>query len=84
MAVGGNPHQDRVEHGNPSAAEMVAASVRRTQDRMARPFATCRSSATPHPEHRSEFMIERDVKRVGWTRACAVVRTSICSAPCQT
>ena len=57
-----------------SAMEMVAASkMRRTQDRMAasRPFADMILQVVGHlaranPEHRSEFMIERDVKRVGY------------------
>ena len=57
-----------------SAMEMVAASkMRRTQDRMAasRPFADKILQVVGHlaranPEHRSEFMIERDVKRVGY------------------
>ena len=57
-----------------SAMEMVAASkMRRTQDRMAssRPYAEKVLQMVGHlahanPEYRSTFMIERDVKRVGY------------------
>ena len=57
-----------------SAMEMVAASkMRRTQDRMAssRPYAEKVLQMVGHlahanPEYRSTFMIERDVKRIGY------------------
>lgn len=57
-----------------SAMEMVAASkMRRTQDRMAssRPYSDRILQMVGHlahanPEYRSEFMIERPVKRVGY------------------
>jgi F-type H+-transporting ATPase subunit gamma len=56
------------------AMEMVAASkMRRAQDRMAgtRPYATKIKNvighlAMAHPEYQHPFMIERDVKRVGF------------------
>lgn len=57
-----------------SAMEMVAASkMRRTQDRMAesRPYAEKIRQVVGHlahanPEHRSVYMTEREVKRVGY------------------
>lgn len=57
-----------------SAMEMVAASkMRRTQDRMAasRPYSDKILQMVGHlahanPEYRSEFMIERPVKRIGY------------------
>ena len=57
-----------------SAMEMVAASkMRRTQDRMAssRPYAEKVLQMVGHlahanPEYRSTFMVERDVKRIGY------------------
>lgn len=57
-----------------SAMEMVAASkMRKAQDRMeaARPYATKMRNvighlANAHPEYKHPFLIERDVKRVGY------------------
>ena len=57
-----------------SAMEMVAASkMRKAQERMAkgRPYADHIRSVISHvanasPEYRHQFMIERDVKRVGF------------------
>ncbi len=57
-----------------SAMEMVAASkMRKAQDRMSasKPYAKSIRSvvshlANGHPEYRSKYMLERDVKRVGY------------------
>ena len=57
-----------------SAMEMVAASkMRKAQDRMAasKPYAKSIRSvvshlANGHPEYRSKYMVERDVKKVGY------------------
>lgn len=57
-----------------SAMELVAASkMRRTQDRMAesRPYSDRVRQAVGHlahanPEYRSDYMVERDIKRIGF------------------
>ena len=75
-----------------SAMEMVAASkMRKAQERMAkgRPYADHIRSVIGHvanasPEYRHQFMVERDVKRVGFIvittdKGFVVVSTLTCS-----